>query len=111
MSCLAVIFGFVKMPMKFKVTATNIYIWQPYFFFHIYDHLNILSLAGMFLFSLMPITLEIVHTCALYTVLMPIKVKLVTKILHLTVTILLSHLSSFMPITLETVHMCIFIQC
>ena len=35
------------MPVMCLVTVTNIFIWQPYFFLHIYDHLYILWLKNI----------------------------------------------------------------
>ena len=64
------------MPITFEIVHTSIsahanvyevisdsyifYIWQEYFF-HIYDHLSILYLGDMFVFSVMPITFIMVH--------------------------------------------------
>ena len=43
------------------MTVTNILIWQPYLFSHIYNHSGIPCLADMFFFVFMPIIFETAH--------------------------------------------------
>ena len=51
------------MPYAVFGIVSNIYTWQPYLFFHNDDDIDMPCLAKIWVFSYMPITFEIVHTC------------------------------------------------